>query len=303
MIESDFDGEFPFQSHSYNVASAGSSKPINLAYLDEGPRDGRPMLFVHGNPTWSFAWRHMIADLSKDYRCIAVDHIGCGRSDKPQDYPYTLAQHQQNLQSLVEDLSLSEITLVAHDWGGAIGCGVAGKRPDLFAQLCLMNTAAFRSTHMPLRISFCRWPVVGPIAVRGFNAFAGMATWMAVERPLSKAAKAGFLAPYDSWANRVAVQRFVEDIPRTPRHPSYATLVETEDNLQKLKHLPALFLWGQRDWCFTPAFCDEFETRFPQARTIRFDKAGHYLFEDERVAVTRELRAFVETYSASQANG
>ena len=295
VIESDFDGEFPFASETFDVTPAGSSQPVKLAYIDVGPRDARPILFVHGNPTWSFAWRHLINDLSADYRCVAIDHVGCGRSDKPQVYPYTLAQHQQNLQSLVEHLSLQNITLVAHDWGGAIGCGVAGRVPERFSQICLMNTGAFRSDHMPFRIAVCRWPIFGPIAVRGFNGFAGAAITMAVEKPLSNTAKRGLLAPYDSWANRVAVQRFVEDIPTRPSHPTYPTLVETEENLSRLADHPALLLWGEKDWCFTPAFRKEFEQRLNNCRSVPYENAGHYVFEDERENVVREVRTFVES--------
>lgn len=297
MIDSDFDGEFPFASEYFEIDSSSVAPAAKMAYLDVGPRDGRPVLFVHGNPTWSFAWRHIITELSSDYRCIAVDHVGCGRSDKPQTYPYTLAQHQQNLQSLVEHLNLENTTLVAHDWGGAIGCGVAGRMSERFSQLCLMNTAAFRSDHMPFRISVCRWPMIGPFAVRGFNAFAGAAITMAVEKPLSKPAKQGFLAPYDSWANRVAVQRFVEDIPTAPSHPTYTTLVETEENLSNIADLPALLLWGEKDWCFTTAFRDEFERRLNNASSVPYPNAGHYVFEDERENVVREIRMFVDMIS------
>lgn len=295
MIDSDFDGQFPYASEKLQVGKDESGKTVKLAYVDVGPRDARPILFVHGNPTWSFAWRHLIADLSKHHRCVAVDHLGCGRSDKPQDYSYTLAQHQQNLQTLVEHLSLDRITLVAHDWGGAIGSGVAGKLPERFVQLCYMNTAAFRSNRMPFRIGVCRWPGIGPLAVRGFNAFAGAAVTMAVEKPLDAAAKRGLLAPYNSWANRVAVQRFVEDIPMKPSHPSYDALVETETNLAKLADRPTLLLWGEKDWCFTTAFRDEFLNRFPQAKSVGYPEAGHYVFEDERESVIREVRSFTQT--------
>ena len=88
---------------------------LRYHYIDEG--EGEPLLMVHGNPTWSFAWRHFVKDLSTDYRTIAVDHIGCGFSDKPQQYDYRLEQHIDNLCSLIEELDLSNITLVAHDWG------------------------------------------------------------------------------------------------------------------------------------------------------------------------------------------
>ena len=294
MIESDFDGQYPFTGRFFvPPAAKGPEPPPRLHYLDEGPRDAPPVLFVHGNPTWSFAFRHLIQDLRRDHRCVAVDHVGCGRSDKPQAYDYTLARHQQNLQCLVEELGLRGVTLVAHDWGGAIGCGVAGRMPDRFRRLVLMNTAAFRSDHMPVRIAACRWPVVGPLMVRGGNAFARAAITQAVERPLEPAAKRGLLAPYDSWRNRVAIQRFVEDIPTRPSHPSYDTLVETETNLAKLADLPALLLWGERDWCFTPAFREEFERRLKNVTSVPIADAGHYVFEDARRRVVEEVRRFV----------
>lgn len=291
MIESDFDGQYPFASHWHRPA--GKAGP-RMHYVDEGPRDASPVLFVHGNPTWSFAFRRLIAGLRDRFRCVAVDHIGCGKSDKPQDAEYTLAFHQKALQSLVEHLDLRGITLVAHDWGGAIGCGVAGRLAERFDRLVLMNTAAFRSDHMPLRIAACRWPVVGPLMVRGGNAFVRAALTQAVERPLSPAARRGLLAPYDSWANRVAVQRFVEDIPTTPSHPSYETLVQTEEALGRVADRPSLLIWGERDWCFTPAFREEFERRLSNSRSVPIEDAGHYVFEDAPDRVLEELRRFLD---------
>ena len=96
---------------------------IRMHYLDEG--SGETLLMLHGNPTWSFYWRNMVKEFSSEYRCIVPDHIGCGLSDKPQDWPYQLAGHIANLGKLVDHLGLSDITLVVHDWGGAIGVGLA----------------------------------------------------------------------------------------------------------------------------------------------------------------------------------
>src|SRR6476469_8434965 len=107
----------PFASHFVTV---GGSR---LHYLDEGL--GEPLLFVHGNPTWSFYWRNLILGLRDAYRCVAVDHIGCGLSDKPADYPYTLARRIDDFVAVIERLDLTGTTLVAHDWGGAIGLGAA----------------------------------------------------------------------------------------------------------------------------------------------------------------------------------
>ncbi|HEX6987488.1 MAG TPA: alpha/beta fold hydrolase [Planctomycetaceae bacterium] len=283
--DNSFRTEYPFASHFLDLGGT------RYHYLDEGA--GEPLLFVHGNPTWSFAWRNLVKDLSRDHRCVAVDHVGCGFSDKPQDYPYRLATHVANLVELIDRLDLRGATLVAHDWGGAIGLGAAVRRPERFSRLVLMNTAAFRSKAIPWRIAACRIPLVGPLAVRGLNAFAGAATFMAVERPLPPAVKAGYLRPYGSWADRVAVLRFVQDIPLAPSHPSYDTLVEIEQGLPSLAGKPALLVWGMKDWCFTPAFLAEFERRFPNAETYRIADAGHYVFEDAPERIVPRLREFL----------
>jgi haloalkane dehalogenase len=232
--------------------------------------------------------------LAPDYRCVAVDHIGCGLSDKPQEYAYTLDQHIRNLCALIETLDLRNITLVAHDWGGCIGMGAAGRMPDRFARFVLMNTAAFRSTRMPFRIAVCRWPVLGAIGVRGFNLFARAALTMAVnKRALSQEARRGLLAPYDSWGHRVAIHRFVLDIPMSAEHPSYGTLVEVEESLSKQVGKLMLLVWGMRDWCFTPEFLTEWRQRFPEAEVVEFAEAGHYLFEDEPEGLKGVVRGFL----------
>jgi haloalkane dehalogenase len=283
-----FADEYPFESHWLDLDG------VRMHYVDEGPRDGRVVLCVHGNPTWSFIWRHLIRELSPQRRVIAPDHIGCGFSDKPQQYPYRLAQHVANLRRLIESLDLRDVTLVGHDWGGCIGLGAATELPERFARFVLMNTGAFRSRQIPLRIAICRIPFLGPLALRGFNAFSRAALTMAVaRRPLSAAARRGLLAPYDSWANRVAVSSFVQDIPLRPSHPSYAKLAEIESGLSKLRDRPMLLLWGARDWCFTLDFHREFQRRFPNAESHVIADAGHYVFEDAPDDVLTAIRDFL----------
>jgi haloalkane dehalogenase len=284
----DFSAEFPYASRFLDLEGA------RCAYVDEGA--GPPVLLVHGNPTWSFAWRRFIADLRVDHRVIAVDHVGCGRSDKPVDYPYRLARHVDNLQRLVAQLDLREVTLVGHDWGGCIGVGAALRDPGRYARFVLCNTAAFRSRRIPWRIAACRWPVFGPLAVRGLNLFSRMALWMAVHRRerLTPAARAGYLAPYDSWAHRAAVQAFVEDIPLSAQHPSYQTLADIERGLPTLATRPMLLLWGARDWCFTLEFFEEWRRRFPLAESEVYADAGHYVFEDAWEEMLPRLRRFLK---------
>lgn len=281
----------PYASRRFDLGG------LRYAYVDEGPREAAPLLFVHGNPTWSFAWRNLIKELSQEHRCIAVDHIGCGLSDKPQQYPYTLDQHIRNLCALIESLDLRNVTLVAHDWGGCIGMGAAGRMPDRFSRFVLMNTAAFRSTRMPFRIAVCRWPVLGAIGVRGLNLFARAALTMAVnKRTLSPDVRRGLLAPYNSWGHRVAIHRFVQDIPLSAEHPSYGTLVGVEESLARLAGKPMLLAWGMRDWCFTPAFLAEWRQRFPAAEVVEFGEAGHYLFEEEPEGLAAAVRGFLATH-------
>lgn len=254
-----------------------------MHYLDEGPRSGaeQTLLFVHGNPTWSFHWRRLIAANNKQYRCVAPDHLGCGLSDL-QPRPLRLADHIDNLVSLVEQLNLRRITLVAQDWGGAIGLGALLRLPNRFERIVLFNTGAFRPWFIPWRIRVCRWPLVGKLAVQGGNAFSLAALRMTLSRTqrLASAVAAGYLAPYDTWSRRAAVYQFVKDIPFSPAHPTWRSLGEIEDRLPQLAHLPQLLVWGMRDWCFTPECLDKFCDAWPQAEVHRLADVGHWVVED-----------------------
>lgn len=284
---SDWRKLYPFESHELELEGQ------RYHYLDEGR--GPVLLLVHGNPTWSFYWRRTVLALRDRYRMIVPDHIGCGLSSKPVTYEYRLARHVANLARLVETLDLSDITLVGHDWGGAIGLGAAVAHRDRFARLVLMNTAGFRSTRIPLRIRLCRTPIFGRVAVQGLNAFARAALTMATEYPerLTADVRAGLLAPYDTWAHRRAVYEFVRDIPLSPRHPSYAKLAEIEAALPTLADRPTLLVWGMRDWCFSPHFLERFIEFFPAAEVRRLERAGHYVVEDAPQEVIASIEEFL----------
>ena len=279
---------YPFESHFLNVGGQ------RLHYIDEG--EGPPVVLVHGNPTWSFYFRELVIGLRDSYRVIVPDHIGCGLSDKPQRYPYTLATHIENLRRLVEHLGLKGVTLAGHDWGGAIGMGWAVREPDRVGRLVIFNTAAFLGGLTPLRIRVCGWPILGTIGVRGLNLFARAALRMAcVKRDhMTREVARGYLLPYDSFANRVAILRFVEDIPRNPSVASYAVVREIESRLERLRDRRTIIFWGGRDFCFNDAFLSSWIERFPQARVHRFADAGHYVVEDAHERILPLLRGFLD---------
>ncbi|MEO6874499.1 MAG: alpha/beta fold hydrolase, partial [Opitutaceae bacterium] len=165
--------------------------------------------------------------------------------------------------------------------GGAIGFGFAAKHPELIGRLVILNTAAFTSNEIPLRIAVCTWPLIGPLLVRGLNGFAGPATSMAMRRSkLSADAKAGYLFPYDSWANRVGVNAFVRDIPRLQGHPTWTVLAHIEAGLAQFRDRPTLIVWGGKDFCFNDHYLDRWRDILPAARCERVSDAGHYVLED-----------------------
>ena len=268
-------------------------------YLDEGDPAAPPLLMLHGNPTWSFYYRHLIPGLSKTHRVIVPDHIGCGLSDKPQNYAYTLENHIRNLEALIEHLGLQKPSIVMHDWGGIIGMGYATRHPENISRLIVLNTGAFhmKPGAIPLCIHLCRLPVIGQLAVQGLNAFAGLATFLAVKRTggMDATTRAGYLAPYNSWKNRIGVHRFIRDIPFSPSHISYGTLDAIDTGLERLTDHPMLIIWGDKDFVFTTKdFLAVWRQRFPRAEVMLLEDAGHYVVEDAHEQMLPHMIGFLQ---------
>lgn len=282
--------EYPFTPKTFITASGA-----RMSYLDEGPRSDEAVLMLHGNPTWSFYYRKLVQALAPGLRCVAPDHIGMGLSEKPPAYDYSLATRIADIEALVDTLGLKRVHLVVHDWGGAIGFGFAARHPAMIGRLVILNTAAFRSTRIPLRIALCKAAGVGPLLVRGLNGFAWPATWMAMRRrALNVEEKRGYLLPYDSWANRIAVSEFVRDIPMSAEHRSWKTLSAIEEALPQFHDRPALIVWGGRDFCFNDSFLARWREIFPQATVNRIADAGHYVLDDAREEVVPQIVAFLK---------
>ena len=278
---------YPFDSHFCNL------NPYKYHYIDEG--EGEVLLFLHGNPTWSFYYRNLIRSFQNKYRCIAPDHIGCGFSDKPQDYNYTLSTHIDNLEQLVNSLGLKDVTLVMHDWGGAIGMGLAVRQPKLIKRLVLFNTAAFLSLNIPFRIELCRKPVIGLLAIRCFNMFVRGVLRFGIKHKdvLTEQVRAGYLLPYNTFKNRIGNLRFVQDIPMNSSVQSYSVLENIEKNLKQFSELPILIIWGGKDFCFNSKFLDKWREIFPTAEIHLIDSAGHLVVEDSAKEVIERMRFFL----------
>jgi haloalkane dehalogenase len=270
---------YPFTSHFADVNG------FSMHYVDQG--QGEPVVMVHGNPTWSFFFRDLIKGLSPNYRCIAPDHIGCGLSARPKasEYGFRLGNRIADLIAFIEALGLQEqITLVVHDWGGMIGLAFAVRYPERIARLVILNTAAFlkpRHKPLPWTLKLVRnLHLLAAPAVLGLNLFARGAAWTASAKGLRPEVRAGLLAPYNTWRNRLATLKFVQDIPLSSVDPSYAIAAQVDAGLEFLARKPMLICWGERDFVFDRDYLAEWRRRFPPGEVHRFPRAGHYLLED-----------------------
>ena len=270
---------YPFKSNYLDLNG------LKYHYLDEG--EGDPVIMLHGNPTWSFYYRSLIKKLSPRYRIIVPDHIGCGLSDKPDEgkYDYRLKSRVDDLDALYQHLNLKrKISLVVHDWGGMIGMAFALKHQKIIDRMVIMNTAAFlppENKKLPLRLWLVRnIKPLAAVAVLGFNLFSFGALFLASHRGLSKEVRKGLTAPYNSWKNRIATLKFVQDIPLSPKDPSYRLVKDVDHNLHKMKDVPMLICWGEHDFVFDNDYLVEWKRRFPNAMVHTFPHAGHYVLED-----------------------
>lgn len=290
-----FKAQYPFKSHFYQLNG------LKYHYLDEGR--GEILLLLHGNPSWSFYYRHLVRELRNDYRLIVPDHIGCGLSDKPADsqYSYTLKQRVDDLDALLQHLSLkAKITLVLHDWGGMIGMAWAIRHPERVARLVILNTAAFHlpaDKKLPLALKICRDTQFGAFFVQGLNLFARGAAWIGCKRKrMSVELREIYCSPYDNWQRRVATLRFIQDIPLTAQDPAYDLVSQVEAGLVQFADRAVCICWGEQDFVFDRHFLNRWRESFPDAEIHSFADCGHYILEDARDEVIPLIRRFLSDH-------
>jgi haloalkane dehalogenase len=287
--------DYPFQPRHLEVRPG-----IAMSYLDEGPREGEVVVMLHGNPSWSYYWRHLVLGLRDRYRCIVPDHVGMGLSDKPGDdrYAYTLQSRVDDLATLLDRLGITgPVTLAVHDWGGMIGFGWALSHAAQVRRLVILNTAAFPlppAKPMPWQLSFGRDSRLGALAIRGFNAFSGIASHVGVERRMPPAVRRAYVAPYDSWANRIATLRFVQDIPLCEGDRAWPLVAAAGRRLPEFADRPAFIGWGLRDFVFDRHCLEAFTAALPRADVHAFDDANHYVLEDKHAVLVPAIRQFLD---------
>lgn len=302
---------YPFTPKRFEVRPG-----VSMSYLDEGPRDGEVVVMLHGNPSWSYYWRKLVSGLSDRYRCIVPDHVGMGFSDKPDDggglshphgrgapaYDYTLQSRVDDLQALLRHAGIDDatpVTLAVHDWGGMIGFGWALTHAAQVKRLVITNTAAFplpAAKAMPWQIALGRDSLFGSFIIRAFNAFSGGASYLGIEHKLPADVRRAYVAPYDSWANRISTVRFMQDIPLSAADRAWPLLDAAGKALPSFADRPAFIGWGLKDFVFDRHFLEGFRQALPQAQVTAFDDAGHYVLEDKAAELVPAIRAFLDAH-------
>ena len=292
--------DYPFTPQRFDVRPG-----IAMSYLDEGPKDGEVVVMLHGNPSWSFYWRHLVAGLrdpagGKGYRCIVPDHVGMGLSDRPDDadYDYTLQSRVDDLDALLRHLGIDgPVTLAVHDWGGMVGFGWALRDPSRVRRLVVLNTAAFplpADKPMPWQLSLGRDSRIGGFLIRAFNLFARGAAWTGTERSLPRDVRHAYIAPYTGWRNAISTLRFMQDIPLGEGDRAWPLLAESARVLPQYADRPVFIGWGLRDFVFDRHFLDGFTRALPRAQVHAFEDANHYVLEDKHEVLVPAIRAFLD---------
>jgi haloalkane dehalogenase len=270
-----------------------------MHYIDEGT--GEPLLFVHGTPTWSFEWRHLIRAFAPTHRCIAQDHLGFGLSDRPRDFPYTPEAHAENLAAFVERLNPAPFTLIVHDYGGPIGLPLCLRHPERVKRLVLLNT--------------WMWSFVGDRDMERAGQFAGsrfgrfLYRWanlsLRVLTPHAYADKSK-LTPQvhrqylerfpDRWSRGAVLWALAQALLGSSRY--YDALWQERE---KLRGRPALIVWGMKDPALRAHQLARWREVLPSARVVQLDDVGHWPHEEAPDRVINEMRDFLSHQAHSPA--
>jgi haloalkane dehalogenase len=277
--------EYPFKSNFFTINGQ------RLHYIDEGK--GEVILFVHGTPSWSFDFRNVIKQLIDKYRCIAVDHIGFGLSDKPKEYDYTTPNHSKTLNRFINYLDLRDFTMVVHDFGGPIGLGCAIENPSLVKRFVILNSWLWSIKDEPDFISISRIlksPLL-PFLYRFLNFSPRFILPSSFgDKKLSKGTLKQYTKPFRNKDERNGTVAFAK------------SLLNDQDWFESLwnkKHVidskPTLLIWGMKDKFVTQKYLEKFSAGFPNATLKILDSCGHFPQEEQSEKVVQFIAQFINT--------
>lgn len=280
---------FPFQSRFCEIDGS------RVHYIDEGA--GPTLLFLHGNPTWSFLYRNIILGLRDGYRCVALDYPGFGLSSAAGDYPHTAAAHADVVERFVEKLDLDDITLVAHDWGGPIGLTVATRRPGRFKRFVLGNTWAWAlngTFHFELFGRIMGSPIF-KLLIRRANVFVNVMIPSATTSRVPAEVMRAYREPFADPASRLPTWELPKELLRSERF-----LTRLEDQLPEISSRPALILWGKRDFALRRSVeLPRLQRVFPDSETVIFDRAKHFFQEDAPQETVQAMRSWLTRHAGN----
>jgi pimeloyl-ACP methyl ester carboxylesterase len=272
-----FNDTYPFAPNYLNVNG------FDMHYVDKG--SGEPVVLLHGDPTWGYLWRNIIPPLAKITRCVVPDHMGMGKSEVPRGpYPYRLVHHIANLEALIIELDVQDITLAVHDWGGPVGLGFAIRHPDRIKRLVISNTwasARWPGGPLPRLIEMIRSSAGEKFVLEknGYLERALIGTTHHAGR-ISGPVMDAYRAPFPSPESRVAMLSWSRDIPMNEADPSYPEMQRIEDNLALFANTPTLIVWGMLDPVLPGSVLHWWQDIFPHATVHRIENASHFLQED-----------------------
>lgn len=275
---------YPFKSHSIHLEAG------QMHYIDEG--SGDPILFIHGTPTWSFLYRDFVKSLSNNNRCIAIDHIGFGLSEKPKDYDGTPQSHAKNLSEFIQKLDLKNITLVVHDFGGPIGLASAIENSDRIKQVVLFNTWLWETKSNPeaQKVNKILNGGLGKFMYLNLNFSPKILVKKAFynKKALTKTIHKHYIKPFPNKTSRWSLLRIGKALVG-----SSDWYQDQWNSLNKIDKKPWLILWGTEDQFIGLNYLDRWKERLPNAQVKTF-KSGHFVQEEKTLDAIRAIQLFLK---------
>ncbi len=274
---------YPFKSNIFEVNGH------QLHYIDEGT--GETILFVHGTPSWSFDYRNIIKSLKNHYRCIAIDHIGFGLSDKPEHYDYSTKNHSNTLEKFILDKQLQDITLVVHDFGGSIGLNFAIHHPEKIQHLVILNSWLWSNKTDPDFIKFSKMlksPLL-PFLYKYLNFSPRFILPKSFgDHKITKKILRQYTKPFANKTERNGALGFARSLLN-----DQDWFEELWNKKQGISNKPTLFIWGMKDPVIKPPQLEKFLSGFPHSTAVKLETCGHFPQEEQPELVGQSIHTFI----------